>query len=135
MSLIGQASQLDCMLVFGYWNNAPSCARREMSQRLTRVPSNCGKSKLAWRSAGICHISNLKLSMKNLFFFLKQKPFFSSKIWNCWHKKIFFSHDKTFFSKIETFLKNLFFWKSRVDCLFLFYSHFNGWGVLFRSTC
>ena len=35
---------LTVCLLSGGWNNAPSCACREMGQRLTRAPSNCGKS-------------------------------------------------------------------------------------------
>ena len=47
MPLIGQASLLNCIPSVwetGGRNSAPFCACREMSQRLTRAPSNCGKS-------------------------------------------------------------------------------------------
>ena len=90
-------------LLFRGWNNAPSYACREMSQRLTRASSNCRKSKIAWRSAGICHISNLKLAMKKPF--SKGKTFFSSNTWNCKHTKKLFSHNKTFFFKSWNLLK------------------------------
>ena len=96
-----------CMPSVWRLNYAPCCACREMSQRLSRALSNCGKSKLAWRSAGICHISNLKLVMKKTFF-IKQKPFFfSSKIRIADTKNPFFSHNKTFSQKLKPFKKPL----------------------------
>ena len=101
--VIGQASLLDCMPSVWRLNYAPSCACREMSQRLSRAPSNCGKSKVAWRSARICHILNLKMAMKKNFFFKAKTFFLALKSENADTKNF------SFFFKNWNLLKKFFF--------------------------